>query len=93
MSVEIKSITDFEVRDFRSFQFRDDSILPGLSDLQVRSYTEFLQIGTPAKRRKEAGVEALFQGAFPIESHDKSMALEYIGYDLGRPRYTPRGVP
>jgi len=89
MSVEAKSIADFEVRDFRSFQFRDDSILPGLSDLQVRSYEEFLQLGVPAKRRKEAGLEFLFQSAFPIESHDKSMALEYMGYELGRPRYTP----
>ena len=89
MSVETRSLNDFEVRDFRSFQFRDESILPGLSDLQVRSYNEFLQIGVPAKRRKEIGVESLFQGAFPIESHDKSMALDYIGYELGRPRYTP----
>ncbi len=89
MTVEAKSIADFEIRDFRSFQFKDDSILPGLSDLQIRSYHEFLQIGVPAKRRKVVGLDALFQGAFPIESHDKSMALEYRGYSLGRPRYTP----
>jgi DNA-directed RNA polymerase subunit beta len=89
MSLQAKSVANYEVRDFRSFQFRDPSILPGLSDLQVRSYGEFLQIGVPAKRRKSIGLEALFQGAFPIESHDKSMALEYIGYSLGRPRYTP----
>ena len=35
------------------------------------------------------GVEALFNDAFPIESHDKSMALEFHGYSLGRPRYQP----
>ena len=89
MSVEAKSISDFEIRDFRSFGFKDPSILPGLSDLQIRSYQSFLQMGVPAKRRKAVGLEALFRNAFPIESHDKSMALEYIGYALGRPRYTP----
>jgi len=89
MTIQNKSIADFELRDYRSFAYRNDALLPGLSDLQSRSYESFLQIGTPAGRRKEQGLEALFKEIFPIESHDKTLALEYHGYSLGRPRYTP----
>ncbi|MHC4824407.1 MAG: DNA-directed RNA polymerase subunit beta, partial [Planctomycetota bacterium] len=89
MTVQSKPIADFEVRDFRSFAFRDEGLLPGLSDLQGRAYRDFLQMNTAPGRRKEQGLQALFQDIFPIESHDKTLALEYIGYSLGRPRYTP----
>ncbi|MCH2112364.1 MAG: DNA-directed RNA polymerase subunit beta, partial [Planctomycetes bacterium] len=82
-------IDQFEIRDFRSFQYRDESLLPGLSDLQLRAFTDFLQIGVAPKRRKKQGLEALFQDVFPIESQDKTMALEYLHYSLGRPRYEP----
>ena len=89
MTVQSKPIADYEVRDFRSFAFRDEGLLPGLSDLQGRAYRDFLQMNTAPGRRKEQGLQALFQDIFPIESHDKTLALEYIGYSLGRPRYTP----
>ena len=89
MIVQSKNIADYEVRDFRSFAFRDEALLPGLSDLQSRSYGEFLQMDIAPGRRKEQGLQALFSELFPIESHDKTLALEFIGYSLGRPRYTP----
>ncbi|MDG2310678.1 MAG: hypothetical protein P8L98_08885, partial [Planctomycetota bacterium] len=77
MTTNNKNIADFEVRDYRSFASRDDSLLPGLSDLQTRSYEDFLQLNVPASRRKVQGLEALFMDVFPIESHDKTLALEY----------------
>ncbi|MCP4770315.1 MAG: DNA-directed RNA polymerase subunit beta [Planctomycetes bacterium] len=89
MTVQSKPIADFEVRDFRSFAYRDDTLLPGLSDLQGRAYRDFLQLDVPAGRRKMQGLQALFHEIFPIESHDKTLALEFHGYSLGRPRYTP----
>ena len=82
-------VSDFTIRDYRSFASRDESLLPGLSDLQTRSYSSFLQLNTPLSRRKKEGLEALFNDIFPIESHDKTQSLEYAGYTLGRPRYTP----
>ncbi|HEX9793676.1 MAG TPA: DNA-directed RNA polymerase subunit beta [Planctomycetota bacterium] len=89
MTVAASPIDAYEIRDYRSFKFRDPALLPGLSDLQVRAYTEFLQADVAPKRRKVVGVELLFQNLFPVESHDKTMALEYLGYALGRPRYSP----
>ncbi len=82
-------VADFPVRDFRSFPFHDDGLLPGLADLQKKSYEAFLQEDTAPSRRKKQGLEALLSEVFPIESHDKTLALEYRSYHLGRPRYTP----
>ena len=89
MTENAKNVADYPIRDYRSFTFRDPALLPGLSDLQTRSYSEFLQVETPASRRKVQGLEALFREVFPVESHDKTMALEYHSFHLGRPRYTP----
>ncbi|RMH03585.1 MAG: DNA-directed RNA polymerase subunit beta [Planctomycetota bacterium] len=86
---QTKPIDQFEIRDYRRFPFREAGLLPGLSDLQTRAYQDFLQVGVPARRRKKIGLEALFHEIFPIESQDKTMALEYISYTLGRPRYEP----
>ncbi|HED66602.1 MAG TPA: DNA-directed RNA polymerase subunit beta, partial [Planctomycetes bacterium] len=38
--------------------------------------------------RPSRGLERLLREVFPIYSYDKTMCLEYVGYELGRPRYT-----
>ena len=40
-------------------------------------------------QRGDAGLEGVFREIFPIESYDKTLKLEYIRYDLGKPRYDP----
>jgi DNA-directed RNA polymerase subunit beta len=42
----------------------------------------------PQSSRESSGLEALLREVFPIYSYDKTMCLEYVGYELGRPRYT-----
>ena len=42
----------------------------------------------PPNRRKVDGLEALLREVFPIYSYDKTLCLEYVSYELGRPRYT-----
>ena len=44
---------------------------------------------SPSPSARALGLEAIIREVFPIVSYDKSMVLEYIGYELGRPRYTP----
>ncbi len=63
--------------------------IPNLVELQTKSYRGFLQSDVPFTERKATGLEAIVREVFPIVSYDKSMVLEYIGYELGRPRYTP----
>jgi DNA-directed RNA polymerase subunit beta len=75
-----------EVRDFAK---RGDALpIPNLIDVQIDSYTRFLQKETDPTKRKNDGLEALLREVFPIESYDGNLRLEYISYDLAEPRYT-----
>ena len=63
---------------------------PPLTDVQTRSYDRFLQLDVAARQaRPPTGLEGVLQEIFPIESYDKKIALEYVKYELGKPRYDP----
>jgi DNA-directed RNA polymerase subunit beta len=76
-----------DVRNFGSG--RESFDLPDLTQIQTESYERFLQYngGSSAKRKSE-GLEAVLQEIFPIESYDKTIKLEYLRYELGKPRYS-----
>jgi DNA-directed RNA polymerase subunit beta len=77
-----------QVRRFGSQ--REYPLPPDLTVIQTRSYEAFLQCDIPAdKRKKDQGIEAVLNEIFPIESYDKQLKLEYLRYELGKPRYTP----
>ncbi|MEO8269457.1 MAG: DNA-directed RNA polymerase subunit beta, partial [Aureliella sp.] len=63
--------------------------IPGLTELQTKSYELFLQEDIPVDKRKDIGLESVFREIFPVESYDKTVSLEYLRYELGKPRYTP----
>jgi DNA-directed RNA polymerase subunit beta len=63
--------------------------VPNLVELQTRSYSDFLQGDVAYGERKNVGLESILREVFPIKSFNGEMALEYVGYELGRPRYTP----
>ena len=63
--------------------------IPNLTTLQTASYEAFLQEDTPSDKRKNQGLESVFREIFPIESYDKTVSLEYLRFELGKPRYTP----
>jgi len=74
----------------RSFGKVNDAVeIPDLVAIQRTSYDNFLQKDVAPTKRKCAGLEALFQETFPIESYDKKMLLEYLYYELEKPHYTP----
>ena len=62
--------------------------LPNLVEIQTKAFREFLAGDVPQSSRDVQGLESLLREVFPIYSYDKTMCLEYVGYDLGRPRYT-----
>jgi DNA-directed RNA polymerase subunit beta len=62
--------------------------LEDLTETQRAFYAEFLQADTPSRERKNDGLEAVLAEVFPIESYDGKVSLEYLGYELGVPRYT-----
>jgi len=69
-------------------RYRSVAEIPDLVEMQTKSYLSFLQPETPPNRRKVDGLEALLREVFPIFSYDKTLCLEYVSYELGRPRYT-----
>ncbi|RME76169.1 MAG: DNA-directed RNA polymerase subunit beta, partial [Planctomycetota bacterium] len=68
---------------------RDVIEVPDLREIQVRSYRRFLQLGVPAHLRDNVGLEKALRETFPIESLDRTMVLEYLGYELAPPKHTP----
>jgi len=76
-----------EIRQFGSG--RGTYPIPDLTEIQTRSYAAFLQYETSQDKRKDQGIESVLREIFPIESYDKSLRLEYSGYELGKPRYEP----
>ena len=63
--------------------------IPDLTEIQTKSYENFLQYSAHADKRKDEGIESVLREIFPIESYDKSLRLEYVRYELGKPRYEP----
>ncbi len=68
---------------------REHLPIPDLTQVQTRGYAAFLQMDVPPHKRKDQGIEGVLREIFPIESFDKSLRLEYLRYELGKPRYTP----
>jgi DNA-directed RNA polymerase subunit beta len=76
-----------EIRRFGSL--RAPHPIPDLTEIQTRSYEAFLQYDEAANKRLDQGIEGVLREIFPIESYDKTLKLEYIRYELGKPRYEP----
>src|SRR5256886_14433917 len=74
----------------RNFGRIGDAIeVPPLTDVQTRSYDRFLQLEVAPEKRTNTGLEGVLREIFPIESYDKSINLQYLRYELGKPRYEP----
>ncbi|MBL8854433.1 MAG: DNA-directed RNA polymerase subunit beta, partial [Planctomycetaceae bacterium] len=62
---------------------------PDLSCIQTNAYRAFLQAEVPFDKRKDHGLEGVLREIFPIVSYDGNIQLDYVRYELGKPRYTP----
>jgi DNA-directed RNA polymerase subunit beta len=63
---------------------------PNLIEIQLNSYTEFLQTNLPASKRKETGLQAVFREVFPIQSYDEKVTLDFATYEIGDPKMSQR---
>ncbi len=61
--------------------------LPNMVEIQLQSYADFLQEDVPKTKRRRIGLEAVFKDAFPIDSFDGAHRLEYVAYNIGKPKY------
>ena len=60
---------------------------PNLIEIQTKSYKDFLQADVPpAKRDETIGLQAIFREIFPIESNDRKSVLDFVKYEIGKPK-------
>ena len=62
--------------------------IPNLIDIQKRSYDKFLQIDTsPWIKREDMGIQGVFKSVFPIKDFAETSSLEFVSYNLEKPKY------
>ena len=61
--------------------------IPNLIDIQKRSYDKFLQDGTPHDQREDVGLQGVFKSVFPIKDFSETSSLEFVSYNLEKPKY------
>ncbi|MBD3368940.1 DNA-directed RNA polymerase subunit beta [Candidatus Fermentibacteria bacterium] len=61
--------------------------IPYLLEIQKQSFNQFLQLDCEPGERLPHGLHQIFLDTFPIESSNGEFSLEYVSYDIGRPKY------
>ena len=75
----------------KSFGTRESVLkIPYLLQMQKDAYTAFLQADTPPKKRTHEGLQAAFESAFPIISHNGFVEMKFIEYNLAKPTFDVR---
>ncbi len=60
---------------------------PDLLDVQIQSFKRFLQEDLSAKKRKQTGLQGVFQVNFPVYDNKEHFALDFVEYSIEKPRY------
>src|SRR5918993_1236415 len=75
----------------KSFGKRDSVLeVPYLLQMQKDAYTAFLQADLAPQKRTIEGLQAAFDSAFPIVSHNGFVEMKFIEYNLAKPAFDVR---
>ena len=61
--------------------------IPNLIDIQKQSYEKFLQKDIPPEQREDVGLQGVFKSVFPIKDFSETSSLEFVSYNLDKPKY------
>ena len=61
--------------------------LPNLIEVQKSSYDLFLRSGDSPKPLDGEGIQGTFQSVFPIKDFNETAVLEFVKYELEKPKY------
>jgi DNA-directed RNA polymerase subunit beta len=61
--------------------------MPNLIEVQKASYDNFLQVNVPSSERTISGLNAVFASVFPIKDFSENGTLEFVKYELEKPKY------
>ena len=72
----------------KSFGSRESVLeVPYLLQMQKDAYTSFLQAGVVSSKRTHEGLQAAFESAFPIVSHNGFVEMKFVEYNLAKPAF------
>ena len=75
----------------KSFGSRENVLaIPYLLQMQKDAYTAFLQADVHPRKRASEGLQAAFESAFPIVSHNGFVEMKFIEYNLAPPAFDVR---
>ncbi|MDO4575083.1 MAG: DNA-directed RNA polymerase subunit beta [Planctomycetia bacterium] len=84
--VEAPDLTKIQTASYERFlqyQYPEDQ-REGLPDeVRLNDYK------IPPEKRQDMGLESVLREIFPITGHDDKVSLEYVSYELGKPKYGP----
>ncbi len=61
---------------------------PDMIEIQTKSYADFIQLDANPLKRKNQGLQAIFQEIFPVVSSDARYKLEFLSYRFEKPAKT-----
>ena len=61
--------------------------MPNLIEVQKSSYDLFLKSGDAEKPTDGDGIQGVFQSVFPIKDFNENAVLEFVKYELEKPKY------
>ncbi|WP_353471135.1 DNA-directed RNA polymerase subunit beta [Salipiger sp. H15] len=61
--------------------------MPNLIEVQKSSYELFLKSGDQLQPSDGEGIMGVFQSVFPIKDFNETAVLEFVGYELEKPKY------
>ena len=64
--------------------------IPNLIDIQKKSYDDFLQKDIEPDDRQLVGLQAVFKDIFPIHGIHETATLDFVSYEIQKPKYDIR---
>ena len=61
--------------------------MPNLIEVQKSSYDLFLKSGETSVPIDGEGIKGVFQSVFPVKDFNETSVLEFVSYDLEKPKY------
>ncbi|WP_172299650.1 DNA-directed RNA polymerase subunit beta [Pseudoruegeria sp. HB172150] len=61
--------------------------MPNLIEVQKSSYQLFLDSGDGVEPAKDEGIRGVFESVFPIKDFNETAVLEFVKYELEKPKY------
>ena len=84
----MKTQTNGDRRSYSKIEREWDIQIPNLLDVQLQSFRDFLQMEVDPLRRKNEGLQEVFQSVFPITDARELFSLEFVKFEVGEPKYS-----